>query len=54
MSGLDASTYARLSALQARLAQPTPAPLEGQETIDLDDISDADPDTPATPPTLGP
>jgi hypothetical protein len=31
----DPATRDRLAALQARLAQPTPTPLEGQQTIDL-------------------
>ncbi len=31
----DPAVHARLSALQARLTQPTPDALEGQETIDL-------------------
>jgi hypothetical protein len=35
VSDVEASVYARLSALQARLAQPTPPPLDGQQTIDL-------------------
>lgn len=29
----DPALYARLDALQKRLAQPTPAPLEGQQTL---------------------
>ena len=29
----DGQVYARLTALQARLAQPTPRPIQGQEAI---------------------
>lgn len=36
----DAAVYARLDALQARLAQPTPPPLAGQETIPVATIGD--------------
>lgn len=32
----DPAVYARLSLLQDRLGKPTPAPLDGQETINLD------------------
>lgn len=31
----DTRVRARLTALQERLTQPTPPPLEGQETIDV-------------------
>ncbi len=36
----DPVVHARLAALQARLTQPTPAPLDGQQTID--DTQDPD------------
>lgn len=43
----------RIEALEARLNQPTPAPLEGQQVIPLD--GDAEEDRlPATPPTRPP
>jgi hypothetical protein len=35
LSDPEAAVRARLAALQARLGQPTPPALEGQETIDL-------------------
>ena len=38
----------RIEALEGRLAQPTPAPLEGQQTIDLDQEQE-EPELPATP-----
>ncbi|MFG2970838.1 hypothetical protein ACGFZS_46975 [Streptomyces sp. NPDC048288] len=38
----DPGVYARLDGLQAALSRPTPAPLDGQEAIDLDD-AEADP-----------
>lgn len=49
----DPAVHARLTALQARLTQPTPAPLDGQQTID--DTQDPDgqerpPDGPTQPP----
>ena len=31
----DPAVYARLTALQDRLGKPTPAPLDGQQAIDL-------------------
>ena len=40
MSDPEASTYARLAALQARLEQPTPRPLEGQEALPVGDDDD--------------
>lgn len=46
MTDPEAAVRARLAALQARLGQPTPRPLEGQETIPVDED-----DTPAEPPT---
>lgn len=36
----DARVRARLTVLQDRLGQPTPAPLEGQETIDVGEDPD--------------
>ena len=45
----DPATYARLTDLQARLTQPTPRPLEGQQQIPVDED-----DTPAEPPTQPP
>jgi hypothetical protein len=44
--------HARLTALQTRLAQPTPAPLPGQQTIDDThdpDSADRLPDGPTQP-----
>jgi len=43
----DPAVRDRLAVLQARLTQPTPAPLDGQETIPVDD----DPDQPGGAPT---
>lgn len=37
MSDPEAAVRARLTVLQARLGQPTPPALEGQEEIPLDD-----------------
>ena len=45
----DPLVYARLDGLQAALSRPTPAPLDGQETIDLDDDQEP-PDGPIQPP----
>lgn len=36
----DPVVRARLAVLKERLSQPTPAPLEGQETIDVDEDPD--------------
>jgi hypothetical protein len=41
----DPAVHARLTALHDRLTQPTPAPLDGQQTID----DTHDPDTPERP-----
>jgi hypothetical protein len=40
---------ARLTEVQKRLQQPSPAPLEGQETIALDDAPDSPGETPTRP-----
>ena len=45
----DPATRDRLTALQARLALPTPRPLEGQETIHVGDEDDQ-PQTVTQPP----
>lgn len=45
--------HARLDAVLAQLSKPTPAPLEGQETIDLDDAPNV-PCQPATRPSPHP
>jgi hypothetical protein len=47
----DPAVHARLTALQDRLGKPTPAPLDGQEAIDLTQPPD-DPEKTATRPSL--
>jgi hypothetical protein len=48
LSDPEAAVRARLTALQARLGQPTPPALEGQEEIPLDDTPE--PQTVTQPP----
>jgi len=45
----DPSTRARLSALQERLTRPSPAPLDGQQAIALDEDLDGPDGTPTRP-----
>ncbi|NUS25080.1 MAG: hypothetical protein HOV92_12770 [Streptomyces sp.] len=48
----DPAVRDRLTALQARLTQSTPAPLEGQQTIPVDDEPQDHGQDPVTQPTL--